>query len=165
VTLHIVTGTMGAGKSTVAELLPPLVRELVVFDIDWVIESFGMIARRPIPQNPQSWPGVRDAWLAIAAAIERGGRSTVLLGPFTPEDLQGLPSLSAHRDIRWTLLDCEDEALVERLAARGWERNDIIDALTDSAQLRTLGFDSIRTDDAKPAEVARRVAEHLRRVE
>jgi len=165
VDLFIVTGTMGAGKSTVAERLVPRLPDHVVFDIDWVIESLGMVAGRPIPSHQPSWPGVRDTWLAIAAAIGRGERSTVLCGPFTPSDLDELPSLSLIDKIHWLLLDCSDVALKQRLDERRWQASDIDDAVNDAAELRTHGFTALRTDALEPEAVADEVAAWVRGVE
>jgi hypothetical protein len=154
--LILVTGTMGSGKSTVAERLAVLLDEHVVFDIDWAIESLGMVAGHPIPEYPPAWPGVADTWLAIAAAIARGGRSTVLCGPFD-SDIDDLPSLRLHQDVRWLLLDCADELLRSRLGDRGWESADIDDAVRYAERLRSAGYQVVRTDTRSPDDVAAEV--------
>ena len=42
--------------------------ECVVFDVDWLIDSFGQ-ACAPEPIN---WPALRDAWLSIAHGVGQG---------------------------------------------------------------------------------------------
>jgi hypothetical protein len=160
--LFIVTGTMGAGKSATAELLPPLLAECVVFDIDWAIASLGMVAGSPIPEHPPAWPGVNDTWLSIAAAIGRAGRPTVLCGPFTPSDLADLPSFAGVGEIHWLLLDCADDVLRARLSARTWELRAIDEALRDAFEMRELGCRTVRTDTDAPEVVASHIVRWVR---
>jgi hypothetical protein len=61
--LLVVTGASGAGKTT---LFSPLARELAgeaaVFDIDWLIDAFGMQAEGAA----LNWGAIRSAWLSVA---------------------------------------------------------------------------------------------------
>lgn len=113
--LFIVTGASGAGKTAV---LAPLARRLrgrcVTFDADLIHNA----ARELSGDGPINWPAFRAAWLAVAHGVAQSGLPTVLLGPFIPEHLAGLPARRWIADIHFLTLDCPDDLRRARISAR-----------------------------------------------
>jgi predicted kinase len=156
--LFVVTGASGSGKTTVCPHLAATLRECVVFDVDWLMDSF---ARASAP-GAINWPAFRDAWLSIAHGAAQGGRHTVLLGPFMPEQLAPLPARRWITDVHFAVLDCTDEARRARLAARPpWRQRAIDDHIAFAAYLRTI-VPVLIPADGSPAATAELVAEWVR---
>src|SRR5205085_2810852 len=112
--LFVVTGASGSGKTTVFPHLVAALPECLVFDVDWLIGPF----ERACEFGEVDWPALRDAWLSVAHGAAQSGRHTVLLGPFTPAQLEELPGRRWVGDLRFAVLDCADEARRARLTAR-----------------------------------------------
>jgi len=156
--LFVVTGASGSGKTTVYPHLVRALPECVVFDVDWLMDSFGQACA----PAPLSWPAFRDAWLSIAHGAAQGGRHTVLLGPFLPDQLASLPARRWVTDIHFAVLDCSDDVRRARLAARPqWRERAIGEHIAFAAHLRTIVPMLVRTD-ASPADAAERVAGWVR---
>jgi hypothetical protein len=156
--LFVVTGASGSGKTSVYPHLAAALRDSVVFDVDWLIDSFAQ-ARQPAPVN---WPAFRDAWLAVAHGVAQGGRHTVLLGPFMPDQLTSVPARRWVADIHFAALDCDDDVRRARLAARPrWRARAIDDHIAFAAHLRKT-IPVVIPTHGSPVEVAERVAEWVR---
>jgi hypothetical protein len=156
--LFVVTGASGSGKTTVYPYLVATLRECVIFDVDWLIDSFAQACA----PGPISWPAFRDAWISIAHGVAQGGRHTVLLGPLMPEHLAGVPARRWVTDIHFAVLDCTDDARRARLAARPpWRERAIDEHIAFAAHLRRIIPRLIPTDGG-PADAAKRVAEWVR---
>jgi hypothetical protein len=112
--LFVVTGASGSGKTTIYPHLVAVLRECVVFDVDWLLDSFG----RACAPGPINWPAFRDTWLSIAHGVAQGGRHTVLLGPLMPDQLSHAAGRPWVTDIHFAVLDCSDDVRRARLAAR-----------------------------------------------
>ena len=102
--LFIVTGTSGAGKSTV---VPELRRRLPAFDVF----DMDLLAG-------DDWQQIKWNWLKIAHSIAQSGRGTVLCGTVVPENLAGAPYLPYFDAICYLNLHCDDETRAARLRAR-----------------------------------------------
>ncbi|WP_433204445.1 hypothetical protein ACQP00_35935 [Dactylosporangium sp. CS-047395] len=158
--LFVVTGASGSGKTTV---FPHLVRELpdcLVFDADWLIGPF----ERACEFGEVDWPAFRDAWLSVAHGAAQSQRHTVLLAPFTPDQLDELAGRRWITDIHFAVLDCADEERRKRLEARPpWRERNVERHLAFAKYLRETIDTVVRTDDAPPEESARRVVAWVRR--
>jgi hypothetical protein len=154
--LFVVTGASGAGKTAV---LAPLARRLagrcVTFDADWLLDAAGALSAG----QPVSWPAFRDAWLAIAHAVAQCGMPTVLLGPFMPQQLDGLPARRWIGTIHFLVLDCPDGVRRERLTARpAWRARDIDEQTEFGRWLRANFADQVDTSRGTPDDTAAIVA-------
>jgi hypothetical protein len=157
--LFVVTGASGSGKTTVYPHLVATLRECVIFDVDWLIDSFAAACR----PDAIPWPAFRDAWLSIAHGVAQGGRHTVLLGPFMPEHLASLPARRWVTDIHFAALDCTDDSRRARLTGRPpWRERSIDEHIAFAAHLRKT-IPTLISTDASPTDAAERVAEWVRK--
>jgi hypothetical protein len=86
--LFVVTGASGSGKTTIfPELLSRMAGWCAVFDVDWLIDPLGRAAK----DGQVDWPSFRETWLHIAHGVAQNGLPTLLLAPFIPGHLDGLP--------------------------------------------------------------------------
>jgi hypothetical protein len=100
--------------------------------------------------------------LSHAHGAAQSGRHTVLLGPFTPEQLDDLPGRRWVGDVRFAVLDCADDARRARLTARPKWRERAVERHVDfAAHLRATIPAVFHTDDGTPPEVARRLADWI----
>ena len=160
--LLVVTGASGSGKTT---LLYPLAQELAgeaaVFDIDWLIDPFGMQATG-VELN---WPAIRAAWLSVAAGLAQGGLPTVLLGPLAPFHFDELPQTRWISSMHFFLLDCPDVVRRQRLEVRPpWRQRQIEEQTRWGAWLRDNIHDRLDTSRASIDETVRSVAGWVRSV-
>ena len=160
--LFVVTGASGSGKTTILPLiLDRLGGECVVFDVDWLIDPMGRAAR----DGQVDWQAFRDAWLHVAHGVAQNGLATLLLGPFFPEQLDGLPGRAWVGDIHYLVFDCHDDERRRRMEARPAWRNRDIGAQIDFARwLRTNLSPVIDTGALSPAETADAVATWVRQL-
>jgi hypothetical protein len=161
--LFVVSGASASGKSAITQPLIDALPECAVFDVDWLIDP---LTRLALP-DPMDWAAFRDAWLAVAHGLAQGGRSTVLLSPFVPEQLEELPLREWVGEIHFAALDCSDDLRRQRLEARPkWREREIDRHLEFAAELRKRLDPVISTDEGTPedaaASVARWVRSHLR---
>lgn len=157
--LFVVAGASASGKTAITQPLIDALPECAVFDVDWLIDPLG---RMCLP-DPMDWAGFRDAWLAVAHGLAQGGRSTVLLCPFVPEQLDELPLREWVGDTHFAALDCADDLRVQRLEARpAWRERNIEQHLEFAAELRKRLDTVISTDEGTPEEAAASVARWVR---
>jgi hypothetical protein len=156
--LYVVAGVSGSGKTTVSELLPALLPEFLVFDVDLTLHIVAL-----------GWEVWRDTWLQLAHAIALNGQTTVLCGTFTPDQLARLPSRPLIGDIRFCLLDAPDAAIQARLAARPEWRGSTPDfiekQLSWARRLRTEVATHIDTGTSTEKTAAMAVADWIRGAE
>ncbi len=160
--LFVVTGASGSGKTTILPLiLDRLGGECVVFDVDWLIDPMG----RAASDGQVDWQAFRDAWLHVAHGVAQNGLATLLLGPFFPEQLDGLPGRAWVGDIHYLVFDCHDDERRRRIEARpAWRRRDIGAQIDFARWLRTNLSPVIDTGALSPAETADAVATWVRQL-
>lgn len=137
--LFVVTGPSGAGKSTLAIALPRLLPDCVVLDNDVL---WGAVAASP----EDDFRSYHAVWLRVVVNIHQSGRSVVLCGTITPEQLEDSVERRYLDAIHYLALVCEERVLVERLKARPIWR----DAGSDAFVARMVAFnDWLRTHAAQ----------------
>jgi RNase adaptor protein for sRNA GlmZ degradation len=156
--LFVVTGASGAGKTTVTEPLRRLLPDCDVFEAD--------ITLRVAALGLDTW---RNTWLRLAHEVALNGRVTVLCGSLMPDQLESVPARKLLGPIHFCNLDCPDEVLAERLAARpSWRHSSIETAIPEhqrfAAWLRTHIQPCFDTGTMTPAEVAERIAHWVHRM-
>ncbi|GAA2343246.1 hypothetical protein [Dactylosporangium salmoneum] len=157
--LFVVTGASASGKTALFPHLVDGLGECLVFDVDWLIGPF----QRACEFGEVDWPAFRDAWLSVAHGVAQSGRPTVLLGPFVREQLDDLPGRRWVGDVHFAVLDCADDVRAARLEARPrWRERAIERHVAFAERLRKTADTVVRTDDATPAESARRVIDWVR---
>ena len=106
--LFIVTGTSGAGKTTVIPELRKRLNDFVVYDGDSVVvESDYNISK--------------CNWLRIARSNALSGIKTVICSTIIPENLFDCDHLQYFSNIYYINLEINDELILERLSNRGWD--------------------------------------------
>ncbi|GAA5062993.1 hypothetical protein GCM10023336_41870 [Streptomyces similanensis] len=153
--LYVVTGAPGAGKST---LLPHLAAyPFATVDFDELPERDGSLLGIDItsPSADSVWPAYNRLWVRITAMMLRAGADVVVLCPLTPAEwasaAAGVPD-PPH--VLWARLDCADADRRTRLAARGWNADEIGEALDDAEELRHAVDREFTTTGRSPAETA-----------
>ncbi len=154
--LYVVAGAPGVGKTT---LLPALVQEAdgeVVFDTDELLED-GSLIGVPIATMDAApiWPAYNRMWQRILNAVRRAGHPVIFLSTVPDED-------EVTPDVHWAGLDCADELRRTRLDARGWNQEEIDDAMADAKALRSLIATRFDTDEQDAHALARRILNWVR---
>lgn len=154
--LFLVTGTSGAGKTTVVQPLGRILPECVVLDVDVILHVAAM-----------GWETWRNTLLQLANAHALGGRATVLCGSMLPEDLTELPARRLIGPIHCCTLYCPDSVLVERLRQRpAWrgsgDEEFIANQLKFAAALRARISPAFESSGQSAEELAERIAAWVR---
>jgi RNase adaptor protein for sRNA GlmZ degradation len=113
--LIIVTGTSGAGKTTIVERLPEALPEFDVFDCDLLLGHFADFER------------LFGAWLAVAWSLAMQNRRVVLALSSRPEVIERQPERQLWRNVLFLNLHCDDDERERRLRARPAWRNSATD--------------------------------------
>jgi len=148
-----VLGAPGSGKSTIASLMPGILRSHVILDWDAFMPAASELAKRDLRRSPSTWPSYRRLVRAVVDTIQP--TPLVVFGVCTPDELEGWP-IDA-----WTLLDCSDDERQQRLGDH-LSVDEIRDALADATQYRSLDLPVIDTTGKTPQAVANEVAHRIR---
>jgi hypothetical protein len=121
--LFVLTGASGSGKSTIGLALVPMQRECVV------MES-GVLWRPEFDTPKDGYRGYRNLWLRVAKNISQAGRPVVLVGSAVPEQFEPCPERRYFATIHHLALICEDAILEQRLRARpAWRKSGTAEVL------------------------------------
>ena len=160
--LYLVAGAPGAGKSTTVEALLRCGSAFVFFDSDWLAAPASALFGQDIRFAPESWEPYGELWFSVLHAVHQNGRVPVLFTPGDPSDYDGkeLPNWCGR--LEWLLLDCDDDTRLERLRRRGWNEARVEEAFQDAAALRLMVSRHVDTGKLRPDEVAEQVLVWLR---
>jgi adenylate kinase family enzyme len=109
--LSIITGSSGAGKSTICLELAPFLQECVVMETDIL---WGLVPNT----SENNYGDYHNTWLRIAKNIGQAGRPVVLCGTALPEHLETRPERRYFSTVHYLAMVCDDSTLVERLKQR-----------------------------------------------
>lgn len=148
--LFIVTGASGAGKTTVLTELQTLLPACNVFDVDSLHRIVG-----------DDWIKIKKIWLRVARGSALGGRRTILCGTIMPWDIKDSEDFAFFSHIYYVSLHCSDECRQQRLRARKWSDDMILEhknfadwIIANSATAFSPPMPIIDTSSTAPAEVA-----------
>lgn len=132
--LLALTGSSGAGKSTVGPRLVERLRDRVVVLEQDVLWTGGL------RDDVDGHPTFRSTWLRMAAMIHQSGRPVVLCGTVVPPEFEPLPERVLFSEIHYLALIAEPDVLARRLRARprwrGWDEERIEEMLRFNDWLR-----------------------------
>lgn len=163
--LCFVTGAPGSGKSTTIQAFLELHTNYLAFDIDWLAEAASDLATKDIYSDSSTWKPYASLWFEVLHAIYKNRRMPVFFTPNDPRDIEqyGLPAWCS--DIKWLLLDCEDQTRRERLIHRlDWTEARIAEALADDHDLRQAIPLQIDTGHLSPKAIASTIFDWLEQV-
>lgn len=114
--LWFVTGSSGAGKTTLGPLLRPLLPGWVVFEGEAIgFWRFG---------DEHGYGALYEQWLKVAREVAANGPPVLMLAMALPEQLATCPSRRHFHTLRMLGLVCDRETQAARLRARpAWRRS------------------------------------------
>lgn len=74
VSLAIVTGAPGSGKSSAVRTLLARQVDFLVFDADWLLDAASALSGRQVVNEGDLWPPYRIVWLAFLRMIAANHR-------------------------------------------------------------------------------------------
>jgi hypothetical protein len=164
--LCIVTGAPGAGKSTTLKAFLELHSSYIAFDIDWLAETASELADKNIYSDPSTWKPYASLWFEVLHAIYKNGRIPVFFTPNDPQDIEQYGQPVWCSDIKWLLLDCDDQIRRERLIHRpDWTGAMIDDAFADANVLRQTIYLQVDTGLLSPKAIATKILDWLEQVQ
>lgn len=86
--LIIVTGAPGSGKSTTVDHMLEQGTSFLVFDIDWLAQAAGDLAKKSIYSDPGTWGPYDALWRDVLRSIYRNSRQAIFFTPNTPDDIK-----------------------------------------------------------------------------
>ena len=150
-----ILGAPGSGKTAVVAHLRHLLPQSVILDWDALMEPAGLLAGCDISDTEATWSPYA-ALVRRAVEIADPAR-VILLGVCTPGELSDWP------DGQWLLLDCSDSERTRRLTRRGEEDAAIGSALSDAAEYRSLGLETLDTTSLTAEQTAEAIVSILAR--
>ena len=156
--LFIVTGTSGAGKTTVIPELRKRLSDYVVYDGDSVaVEDYNIS---------------KCNWLRIARSNYQSGIKTIVCSTIVPENLLECDHVQHFDNIYYINLKISDDKIILRLSDRKWSSEMIDNYVNFSHWLSgnaETAFDppmfNIECDLKTPSEVADEIIEYIKSIE
>lgn len=153
--VYIVTGTSGAGKTTIIPDLRDLLNDFVVYDGDSIqIKDYNV---------------AKCNWLRIARSNALSNIGTVICSTIVPENLVECDHLEYFENIFYINLEIEDDTVIKRLQNRNWNKEMIDNYVHFSnwlKQNKNTAFNPplhvINTEDKTPLEVAKEVVMYIK---
>lgn len=153
VPLFIVTGASGSGKTYVIPALRAIMPEYDVFDLD----SIGHFVE-------QDWDKVRQIWLRVARNAAQSGRMSIICGTMMPWDVEKCADFHYFKHVYYINLHCQAEVREQRLQARKWNEQSILEHKNFAEKLLELAetaykppMPTIDTTEADVYTVASRI--------
>ena len=163
--LCIVTGAPGSGKSTTLKTFLELHSNYIAFDIDWLAEAASDLAEKDIYSDPSTWKSYASLWFEILHAVYKNGQIPVFFTPNDPQDIEQYGQPAWCSDIKWLLLDCDDQIRRERLVHRpDWTEVMIAEAFADARVLRQAIRLQVDTGLLSPKAVATKILDWLEQI-
>ena len=160
--LCIVTGAPGSGKSTILKAFLELHSDYIAFDIDWLAETASDLADKDIYSDPSIWKPYASLWFEVLHAVYKNGQIPVFFTPNDPQDMEQYGQPAWCSDIKWLLLDCDDQTRRERLTHRpDWTEVMIAEAMADARVLRRAIHLQVDTGRLSPKEIAVKILDWL----
>jgi len=160
--LYLVTGAPGSGKSTALKAFLALHSQYVAFDIDWLADAASNLANKDIYSDSSTWKPYGLLWFEVLHAIYKNSQTPVFFTPNDPHDLEQYGQPAWCSDLRWLLLDCDDQTRRERLVHRSdWTEVMIAGAIADARVLRQLIPLQVDTGRLSPQQIAVKILEWL----
>jgi broad-specificity NMP kinase len=154
--LFIVTGSSGSGKTYVLDELRKIMPGFVAFDLD---NLRGFI-------EYEDWQKALNVYVRFARDIAQSGVMTILCGTVMPWDMEKCADFECFSHVYYLNLHCDDDAREQRLRARDWPENMIQDYknfakwLIENADIAyTPSMPTVHTTSANVTEVASRIKE------
>ena len=144
--LFLLTGSSGAGKSSVLAELPALVDDLLPLDVDEL--------RPPADVTRAWWQEQVESLVRRSVEAQRRGLDAIVTGWTPLGEILAAPSAVELDGIAAMLLDCDDTTRAARLEARAgagewWSgQESVADALRAAAWMRRHALDPQRQQDA-----------------
>ena len=163
--LCIVTGAPGSGKSTTLKAFLDLHSGYIAFDIDWLAEAASDLADKNIYSDSSTWKPYASLWFEVLHAIYKNGQIPVFFTPNDPQDIERYGQPAWCNDIKWLLLDCDDQTRRERLVHRpDWTEAMIAESFADARVLRQAIQLQIDTGLLSPKAIATKILYWLEQV-
>jgi len=163
--LCIVTGAPGSGKSTTLKTFLELHSNYIAFDIDWLAEAASDLAEKDIYSDPSTWTPYASLWFEVLHSIYKNGQTPVFFTPNDPQDIEQYGQPAWCSDIKWLLLDCDDQIRRERLVHRpDWTEVMIAEAFADARVLRQAIHLQVDTGLLSPKAIATKILDWLEQV-
>ena len=163
--LCIVTGAPGSGKSTTLKAFLELHSNYVAFDIDWLAEAASDLAGKDIYADPSTWKPYGLLWFEVLHAVYKNDQTPVFFTPNDPQDIEQYGQPAWCSDIKWLLLDCDDQTRRERLVHRpDWTEVMIAEAIADARVLRQAIHLQVDTGLLFPKEIAAKILDWLEQI-
>ena len=154
--VFIVTGTSGAGKTTVIPELRKRLEDFVIYDGDSIAIKDHNVAK--------------CNWLRIAKSNVASGIKTIICSTIVPENLFECDHTD-YFDIYYINLQISDEAVIERLQNRNWDEQLIENYVGFSNWLRNNGetafnppLKNIDSENNSLEEVAKQIIKYINSV-
>tara|TARA_Y100000294_G_C8377760_1_gene265422 strand:- start:38 stop:538 length:501 start_codon:yes stop_codon:yes gene_type:complete len=127
--LFFITGTSGAGKTTLVDHLKRSLSKAEVHDFD----------EGGVPNDAdETWRKQRtNEWLEKAKLYHQKGKSTIICGVTVPDEIKNSPAYDPSLNVHYALIHITETEIRKRLNQRGWSTQQIDDNVTWAKHLES----------------------------